>query len=942
MADFRINVIVDPGPARNGIRQVNRSLVQTETLAERTGRTLGRLFTFLGVSAGISQLTSLIDSFTVLENRVRIANNDLQEVNRTIDQIFSIANTARVPVDQLTNLYQRLSVASGELRASQDEVFDVIEIVSQGLALQGGTVVGNASAILQLSQAFSNANVQLQEFNPLMDTAFPILQAAARGIDEAGGSVARLRSLVAQGSITNREFFDAIRAGSDEIRRLFPETTATISQSLTVLRNNLIRSIGELNDLDLAAQALLVLANNLDIVGRAAISAGVALGINFAANVDLASTAIGRLTRFIRLNPLSVLVTAVAAAIGVLIGFNDQISFSTEGVGTLGDAAAVAFQDLQSIAERTAEGAISAYSLLAPQIGMALAPIAPIAQRIFNALPETIQESISRITLSFEGILRVIAVTLDGVVSLMIGTFSAVQVIWENLPDLFSAIGRASVNNLTSLFETAINTILAALQPVVDLINTGLEGVNRLTGTNLSVSITPEISLDRLEGEAITDVGARIGQDIASGVATAFEVGTVATDAVDRFAARVQETGQQRITDDAAAQAAQAAEAARQRAALVAGQGTGSAPVNPELTAILQRFNNAQERSIELSRLTGIERTALQQITRLENDLLREGIALSNEETASIRQRVEANQREIEQNERRVSILNEINGPQREYNQQLQALNALMEQGLITIPQFNQQLLEARERLNESFVATDFAGGFEQQIERMRIANSNFAAQAGSDLAEVFGPNGTFQQGIAQSASRALVFGESFRESISQLSQTILTELVQALIQAAIQAAITRAALSFAGGFSTGGEVTAPQQLATGGFVSGAGGPRSDSIPAMLSNGEFVINAASTRAFRPLLERINSNPRAFQTGGFVIPSRQDVGGQRQGGQRQQAPVVQVENQAQQPPMIVNVIDREMVGDFLRSSSGRDVLINEIRTNSGAINSALGR
>jgi ADP-ribosyltransferase exoenzyme len=34
---------------------------------------------------------------------------------------------------------------------------------------------------------------------------------------------------------------------------------------------------------------------------------------------------------------------------------------------------------------------------------------------------------------------------------------------------------------------------------------------------------------------------------------------------------------------------------------------------------------------------------------------------------------------------------------------------------------------------------------------------------------------------------------------------------------------------------------------AEGGFISGPGGPKSDSIPAMLSNGEFVMNAAATR-----------------------------------------------------------------------------------------------
>jgi phage-related protein len=43
-------------------------------------------------------------------------------------------------------------------------------------------------------------------------------------------------------------------------------------------------------------------------------------------------------------------------------------------------------------------------------------------------------------------------------------------------------------------------------------------------------------------------------------------------------------------------------------------------------------------------------------------------------------------------------------------------------------------------------------------------------------------------------------------------------------------------------------EVKLPAGFATGGYVSGPGGPREDKIPAMLSNGEFVINAAAVRA----------------------------------------------------------------------------------------------
>lgn len=54
-----------------------------------------------------------------------------------------------------------------------------------------------------------------------------------------------------------------------------------------------------------------------------------------------------------------------------------------------------------------------------------------------------------------------------------------------------------------------------------------------------------------------------------------------------------------------------------------------------------------------------------------------------------------------------------------------------------------------------------------------------------------------------------------------------------------------------------------PIKLATGGYVSGAGGPKDDKIPAMLSNGEFVLNAATTaRIGIDNLNRINGGGTA--------------------------------------------------------------------------------
>lgn len=65
---------------------------------------------------------------------------------------------------------------------------------------------------------------------------------------------------------------------------------------------------------------------------------------------------------------------------------------------------------------------------------------------------------------------------------------------------------------------------------------------------------------------------------------------------------------------------------------------------------------------------------------------------------------------------------------------------------------------------------------------------------------------------------------------------------------------------------------------ATGGQITGPGTGTSDSIPAWLSNGEFIVNAAATAKNLSLLHAINSGRQmpAFAAGGMVAPAASSV------------------------------------------------------------------
>ena len=73
--------------------------------------------------------------------------------------------------------------------------------------------------------------------------------------------------------------------------------------------------------------------------------------------------------------------------------------------------------------------------------------------------------------------------------------------------------------------------------------------------------------------------------------------------------------------------------------------------------------------------------------------------------------------------------------------------------------------------------------------------------------------------------------------------------------------------------FADGGSVNG---YASGGYISGTGTGKSDSIPAWLSNGEYVMTAQATKMYAPILEAMNAGK--FAAGGLAAPKAPRVSG----------------------------------------------------------------
>lgn len=258
-----------------------------------------------------------------------------------------------------------------------------------------------------------------------------------------------------------------------------------------------------------------------------------------------------------------------------------------------------------------------------------------------------------------------------------------------------------------------------------------------------------------------------------------------------------------------------------------------------------------------------------------------------------------------------------------------------------------QLLREAQIAFNETAKDEDVALSIRnigvEIAELERVANVNFEkikTQAVDDL------TGAFTSIVDGTKTAKDAFSDFARSFIAQIAQMILRALALRAINATL-GAVGGAGGGFgtflAGLGSHGGLFALNQKgqlgFAGGGRVSGKGTGTSDSIHAMVSDGEYVHNAAAVKHYGlNFMEAINRlkldvNTKGLPNFAITRPRRMAFA---EGG------VVSSGSQTKEssaPPSslrIINVPDTEAAKEFASSSENEEVVLNIMRRNSGQV------
>ena len=169
------------------------------------------------------------------------------------------------------------------------------------------------------------------------------------------------------------------------------------------------------------------------------------------------------------------------------------------------------------------------------------------------------------------------------------------------------------------------------------------------------------------------------------------------------------------------------------------------------------------------------------------------------------------------------------------------------------------QILQITENYNRAILAAEqqLANGL-ATIENGKVTN----AMKGLDAAIAIA-------GEETAAGKAAASAQALINTYLGASQVLDDETLPSILKPLLIAGIIATGLKQVESINS----VPPPKLAQGGMVSGSGSGTSDSVPAMLSNGESVINAQSTAMFTPLLSAINQAGGGVAFQGDLTPSQ---------------------------------------------------------------------
>lgn len=423
------------------------------TVALRMARALGAI----GGTLATAAVFRYADAWSDMQSRVGAAIKDMDAAPAMMQRMVDIANASYSPLDQTVEVYSRNVAVLRDLGKGATEAADFTEALNHALVLTATRGERAASVQNALSKAMAVGKLQADGLETVLANGGEVAQVLA---DHLGTTQSGLRAMASQGKITGDVIATALITRLDDLRERAGEMPATIGDAFTRLQTNLTAFIGQMDQATGASQrisdAIMLVANNIDVIARVAAVAGVALMTAFAPAL-LASMASG----FVALGAAGV------AAISAI-------------------TAAIAANPIGAIAVALTTAVTAAY--------------------LFR---DEIKQAIG---IDF---VAIIEGAINTVVGVFVGAHEAIKASWSLLPAALGDLVYSTANAVISGVESMVNTVTGKIDEYIGKINSAMKSLPFGIGDNINIGTIGEFSFGRVKNPY--EGAASAAMDAASG-----------------------------------------------------------------------------------------------------------------------------------------------------------------------------------------------------------------------------------------------------------------------------------------------------------------------------------------------------------------------------------------------------------------------------------------
>lgn len=448
---------------------------------------IGALIGTIAAGLSIGAYVKLADAWSDLSSLVGASVRNMELAPAIMSRLADVADRTYSSIQTTVEGFVGFNAAMRDMGFSINQTLDLTEALNNALVVSGAKGQRAESVMNALSKAMALGKLSGENLNTVIQQGGRIAEILAEELKTSQGG---LMKFGAQGKITGDLIYNAMTKRMEELREAADAMPATVGDAFGRIGNAVLQTVGkfdQLTGITTTISAYLVefsktikdVGNNFGLIAMYAAEAGIALGIAFSpaiiAGVYALALGVVKLTVAIGLG----LIDAIFGAINAMVIFAMTNPFTALLFGiTVTLAAFYVFRD---------------------------AFVSVFGQDLINAAKNAVNK----------------------IIGFFVGAYQAIVAMWQNLPTMFSGLGKIAYNNFIAAFEKPALTF---------------NGTTIIPGLDLS-SMKAQLSDAEKSAMSLTNQTIKIAQgtdyigavDAAvSGLSSKFKVATGDADALDK------------------------------------------------------------------------------------------------------------------------------------------------------------------------------------------------------------------------------------------------------------------------------------------------------------------------------------------------------------------------------------------------------------------------